>query len=144
MAANVRWPPCLFYPTPICVAWYLWYQSSSVALECLSNEFVECSVLSRTIGRVLENSTECHQRNYDADRCTCITKCHQVYYNVVLNESYRDSMHVNTSMMQLKCHLGYCIYLHCFCKNYNYVKNHFPVTTSMTVSFHLAMSRPSM
>jgi hypothetical protein len=51
-------------------------------------------------------------------------------------------MYGNTSMMELECHLHYCIYRHCFCKDYNYVKNFFAVPTSMTVSFHLAMSHP--
>jgi hypothetical protein len=32
------------------------------------------------------NSAECHQYDYDADRFTNIAKCHQVYYNTVLNE----------------------------------------------------------
>jgi hypothetical protein len=34
-------------------------------------------------------------------------------------------MYGNTSMMELECYLRYCIYQHCFCKDYNYVKNHF-------------------
>jgi hypothetical protein len=58
-----------------------------VVLECLSSEFVECSVLSGTIGRVHVNLAECYQHDYDVDRCTSIAKCHQVYYNTVLNES---------------------------------------------------------
>jgi hypothetical protein len=48
---------------------------------------VECSVFSRTIGQVLVNSAECHQHDYDVDRCTSIVEGHQVYYNVVSNES---------------------------------------------------------
>jgi hypothetical protein len=31
-------------------------------------------------------------------------------------------MYDNTSMMKLECHLHYCIYRHCFYKDYNYVK----------------------
>jgi hypothetical protein len=53
-------------------------------------------------------------------------------------------MYGNTSMMELECYLCYCIDPHCFCKDYNYVQNHFSVPTSMTISFYLAMSRPSM
>jgi hypothetical protein len=52
-------------------------------------------------------------------------------------------MYGNTSMMELECHLRYCIYRH-FLKDYNYVKKYFPVPISMTVSFHLTMSGPSM
>jgi hypothetical protein len=58
-------------------AWYPWYQSSSVALECLSIEFIECSILSGTIGRVPVNSAECQQHDFDADRCTSVAKCDQ-------------------------------------------------------------------
>jgi hypothetical protein len=68
-------------------AWYSWYQSSSLALECLSSEFVKCSILSGIIGRVPVNSAECHQHDYDVDRYTSIVECHRVYYNAVLNES---------------------------------------------------------
>jgi hypothetical protein len=46
--------------------------------------------------------------------------------------------------MELKCHLRYCIYRHYFCKDYNYIKHHFLVSTSMTVSFHFTMSQNSM
>jgi hypothetical protein len=53
-------------------------------------------------------------------------------------------MYGNTSMMELECYLRYCIDQHYLCKVYNYVKNHFSMPTLMTVSFHLAMSRPSM
>jgi hypothetical protein len=68
-------------------AWYPWYKFSSVVLECLSSEFVECSVLSKTIGRVAINLAMCYQHDYDVDRCTSIAECYQVYYNEVLNES---------------------------------------------------------
>jgi hypothetical protein len=94
--------------------WYPWYQSPSVALKCLTSEFVKCSILSGTNGRVPVNSAKCHQDDYDADRCTSIAECYQVCYNVVLNESI--------IVLGLECHLCYCIYRHCFYKDYNYVK----------------------
>jgi hypothetical protein len=62
---------------------YPWYQISSAALSAwqasfglknanlpLSGEVAECSVLTEIIGRVLDNLAECHQVNYDGDRCT--------------------------------------------------------------------------
>jgi hypothetical protein len=80
-------PPLHVHSILVQFVLYPWYQSSSVALECLSSEFVEYSVLSETIDRVPMNSAVCHQHDYDADRCTSIVACHQVYYNMVLNES---------------------------------------------------------
>jgi hypothetical protein len=74
-------PPCSFYLSPICVVLMVPILISSPRV------LVECSVFSRTIGRVLVNSAECHQHDYDVDRCTSIVEGHQVYYNVVSNES---------------------------------------------------------
>jgi hypothetical protein len=68
-------------------AWYPWYQSSLVPLNCLSSEVAEASVLYGTIGRVPVNLAEFHQHDYDVDKCTSIAECHQIYYNAVLNES---------------------------------------------------------
>jgi hypothetical protein len=46
-------------------AWYPWYQSSSVPLECLLSEVVEAFVLSGTIGRLPMNTPEFNQHDYD-------------------------------------------------------------------------------
>jgi hypothetical protein len=46
-------------------AWYPWYQSSSVPVECLSSEVAEASILCGTLGRVPVNSAEFHQHDYD-------------------------------------------------------------------------------
>jgi hypothetical protein len=40
-------------------------------------------------------------------------------------------MYGNTLMMELECHLRYCIYRHCFCIDYNYVKS-FHMTTRVS------------
>jgi hypothetical protein len=48
----------------------------SFIAECLSSEVVESYVLSRTSGRVHVKSAECHQHDYDEDRCASIAECY--------------------------------------------------------------------
>jgi hypothetical protein len=58
-----------------------------------SGEIAECSVLSEITGRVLENSAECHQINYDVDRCT-----EYVYPRLLYQISQRLNSGVNIAI----------------------------------------------